>query len=128
MRRLDGEQTLMRIFIGESDRWHRQPLYEALVELLRREGFAGATVLKGAMGFGARSITHTDKILRLSADLPVVVEVVERSEKIEAILPQLDSMLQGGMITLERVRVIGYSKQDPDTGRPSTSGGPGQEL
>ena len=110
MPRLEGEQTLMRIFIGESDRWEHKPLYEVLVELLRREGFAGATVLKGAMGFGARSITHTDKLLRLSADLPVVIEVVEGQEKIDAILPRLDGMLSGGMITLEKVRVIRYSE------------------
>jgi hypothetical protein len=110
MPRLEGEKTLMRIFIGESDRWEHKPLYEVLVELLRREGFAGATVLKGAMGFGARSITHTDKLLRLSADLPVVIEVVEGQEKIDALLPRLDGMLSGGMITLEKVRVIRYSE------------------
>jgi len=108
MSRLDGEQTLMRIFIGESDRWERQPLYEALVELFRHEGFAGATVLKGAAGFGAHSVTHTDRILRLSSDLPVVVEVVDNQERIDAILPRLDEMLKGGMITLERARVIHY--------------------
>ena len=122
MRKLEGEQILMRIFIGESDRWHRQPLYEALVERLRQEGFAGATVIKGAMGFGAHSITHTDRILRLSADLPVVVEVVERPEKIEAFLPQLDNMLQGGMITLERVRVIRYAADREGRAVPSGAG------
>ncbi len=112
MPRLEGEQTLLRIFIGEGDRWERRPLYEALVELLRTEGFAGATVLKGAMGFGARSVMHTDRILRLSTDLPVVIEVVESPEKVEAILPRIDSMLQeGGMITLEKARVIRYFKQ-----------------
>lgn len=110
MPRLEGEQILMRIFIGESDRWEKKPLYEVLVEVLRREGFAGATVLKGAMGFGAHSVTHTDKLLRLSADLPVVVEVVESQGKIDSVLPRLDDMLSGGMITLEKVRVIRYSK------------------
>ncbi|BCR05885.1 hypothetical protein DESUT3_29540 [Desulfuromonas versatilis] len=110
MTKLEGEQTLMRIFIGESDRWQRRPLYEALVELFRQEGFAGATVLKGAMGFGARSVTHSDKLLRLSNDLPVVIEVVERQEKIEALLPRLDAMIEGGMITLEKARVIRYRK------------------
>ena len=110
MPRLEGEQILMRIFIGESDRWEKKPLYEVLVEVLRREGFAGATVLKGAMGFGAHSVTHTDKLLRLSADLPVVVEVVESPQKIDTVLPRLDEMLSGGMITLEKVRVIRYSK------------------
>jgi hypothetical protein len=108
MPRLEGERTLMRIFIGESDRWERKPLYEALVELFRQEGFAGATVLKGAAGFGAHSVMHTDKILRLSADLPVVIEVVESQEKIDAVLPKLNAMLKGGMITLEKARVIRY--------------------
>lgn len=111
MARLEGEQTLMRIFIGENDRWRHRPLYEALVEFFREEGFAGATVLKGAMGFGDRSVTHTDKLLRLSSDLPVVVEVVETPEKVEAVLPRLDEMIQGGLITLEKVRVIRYSKR-----------------
>ncbi len=108
MSKLEGEQTLMRIFISESDRWKRRPLYEALVELFREEGFAGATVLKGAMGFGARSETHSDKLLRFSSELPVVIEVVERQEKIDALLPRLDEMLKGGMITLEKARVIRY--------------------
>jgi len=111
MARLESEQTLMRIFIGERDRWKRRPLYEALVDLLREEGFAGATVLKGAMGFGAHSVTHSDKFLRLSDDLPVVLEVVESAEKIEAILPRIDSMLKGGMITLEKARVIRYIEE-----------------
>lgn len=108
--RLEGEQTLMRIFIGESDRWHHQPLYEALVEFFRREGFAGATVLKGVSGFGATSVLHTDRLLCLSQDLPLVIEVVDTGEKIEKILPRLDEMLQGGMITLEKARVIRYTK------------------
>lgn len=108
MTKLDGEQVLMRIFVGESDRWHRKLLYEALVDLFRQKGFAGATVLKGVMGFGARSVTHTDRLLRLSSDLPVVVEVVENQEKIDAILPLLDTMIQGGMVTLEKARVIRY--------------------
>jgi hypothetical protein len=108
--KLEGKQVLMRIFIGESNRWHSQPLYEALVELFRREGFAGATVLKGAMGFGARSVIHTDKLLRLSSDLPVVIEVVDRQEKIDAVLPQVDEMIGSGMVTLEEVRVLCYRK------------------
>lgn len=107
---IESEQTLMRIFIGENDRWEHRPLYQALVELFRREGFAGATVLKGAMGFGAHSVTHTDKLLRLSSDLPVVVEVIESSERIEALLPRLDGMLQGGLITLEKARVLRFGK------------------
>ena len=108
--RLEGERTLMRIFIGESDRWHHQPLYEAVVELFRREGFAGATVLKGVAGFGAASVLHTDRLLCLSQDLPLVIEVVDTEKKIEKILPRLDEMLQGGMITLEKARVIRYTK------------------
>jgi PII-like signaling protein len=106
--RFEGERTLMRIHFGESDRWHGKPLYEAIVELLRREKFSGATVLRGVGGYGSSSVYHTDKILRLSQDLPIVVEVVESSERIEQILPQLDEMIGGGLVTLEKVRVILY--------------------
>jgi uncharacterized protein len=106
--RFEGERTLMRIHIGESDRWHGKPLYEAIVELLRREKFSGATVLRGVGGYGSASVFHTEKILRLSQDLPIVVEVVEASERIEQILPQLDEMIGGGLVTLEKVRVILY--------------------
>jgi len=106
--RFEGERTLMRIHIGESDRWHGKPLYEAIVELLRHEKFSGATVLRGVGGFGGASIYHTDKVLRLSQDLPIVVEVVEATERIEQILPQLDQMIGGGLVTLEKVRVILY--------------------
>jgi PII-like signaling protein len=106
--RFEGERTLMRIHIGESDRWHGKPLYEAIVELLRREKFSGTTVLRGVGGYGSSSVYHTDKILRLSQDLPIVVEVVESSERIEQILPQLDDMIGGGLVTLEKVRVILY--------------------
>lgn len=106
--RFEGERTLMRVHIGESDRWHGKPLYEAIVELLRREKFSGATVLRGVAGYGSSSVIHTDKILRLSQDLPIVVEVVEATERIEAILPQLDEMIGGGLVTLEKVRVILY--------------------
>lgn len=114
--KLEGDQTLMRIFIGESDRWKTQPLHEALVELLRKEGFAGATVTKGIMGFGCHSRLHTDKLLRLSADLPVIVEVVDSLEKIQAIMPRIDSMMGGGMITLENVHVMRYRKADGTCG------------
>ena len=103
------EQTLLRIFIGESDRWKSQPLYEALLEMFRQEGFAGATVLKGVAGFGAKSVLHTDRLLSLSSDLPLVVEVVDCEENIQNVLPRLDVMLQGGMVTLEKARVIHYS-------------------
>lgn len=109
MTRLSGEKVLMRIFLGESDMVGHRPLYEALVELLRLEGFAGATVLRGVAGFGAHSVYHTDKLLRLSADLPVIVEVVESQEKIDAIMPRIDEMMTGGMITLEKATVIRYS-------------------
>lgn len=108
MPKLEGEQVLMRIFVGESDRWQKKPLYEALVEMLRLEGFAGSTVLKGAMGFGAHSVTHSDRLLRLSSDLPVVVEVVDSRAKIDAILPRLDTMMSGGMVTLEKVEVVRF--------------------
>lgn len=106
--RFEGERTLMRIHIGESDKWHGKPLYEAIVEILRKEGFSGATVLRGVAGYGGSSIYHTDKILRLSQDLPIIVEVVESTERIEKILPRLDEMVEGGLITLEKVRVILY--------------------
>jgi PII-like signaling protein len=106
--RFEGERTLMRVHIGESDKWHGKALYEALVELFRREGLSGATVLRGVGGYGSTSRYHTDKILRLSQDLPIVVEVVEDSDRVERILPRLDEMIGGGLITLERVRVILY--------------------
>jgi PII-like signaling protein len=103
-----GERVLMRIHIGESDRWQGKPLEEAIVQLLRAKEFAGATVLRGIMGFGATARVHTDKILRLSMDLPVIVECVDTQEKIDAILPELDNMIGGGLITLEKVQVIAY--------------------
>ena len=103
-----GERTLMRIHLGESDKWHGKPLHEAIVDLLRKEGFSGATVLRGVGGYGGSSVYHTDKLLRLSQDLPLIVEVVEYEERIEKILPRLDEMVGGGLITLEKVRVILY--------------------
>src|SRR2546425_13202364 len=109
MRILDGEQVLARIFIGESDRWHRQPLSTALLERLRREGFAGATVFQGVAGFGARSVLHTAHLLRLSEDLPVIIEIVDASEHIERLLPILDEMVSEGLVTLEKVRVVKYA-------------------
>lgn len=115
MREMEGEQVLMRIFIGERDRWHGRSLTDALVEMFKKEHFAGATVLHGTQGFGAHSVSiHKDSILRLSQDLPVVVEVVDSEERIQAILPKLDDMIDGGLITLEKVRVIRY--------RPARSG------
>jgi PII-like signaling protein len=106
--KFEGERTLMRIHIGESDRWHGKPLYEAIIELLRQETFGGATVLRGVAGYGSTSVYHTDKVLRLSQDLPIVIEAVEFTERIEQILPRLDEMIGGGLITLEKVRVILY--------------------
>src|ERR1700733_2268326 len=106
--RFEGERTLMRIHIGESDRWHGKPLYDAIVELLRAEKFSGATVLRGVGGFGSSSVYHTDKIMRLSQDLPIVIEVIENAERIEKMLPELDQMIGGGLVTLEKVRVILY--------------------
>ena len=106
--RFEGERTLMRIHIGESDKWEGRPLYQAMIELFRREGFSGVTVLRGVGGYGSASRYHTDKILRLSQDLPIVIEVVEYTERIEAILPRLDEMIGGGLITLEKVHVILY--------------------
>jgi PII-like signaling protein len=109
MRVLDGEGTLVRVFIGESDKWHHRPLALAIVERLRREGFAGATVFRGTAGFGARSVLHTTQLLRLSEDLPVVIEVVDSSEKIEHLLELLDEMVPEGLVTMEKVRIVKYS-------------------
>jgi len=112
MTRFSGEKVLMRIFLGESDKLGHRPLYEVLVEFFKKEGFAGATVLRGVAGFGANSLIHTDKLLRLSADLPIIIEVVESQEKIDAIMPRIDEMMSGGMITLEKATVIRYSSKD----------------
>jgi PII-like signaling protein len=106
--RFEGERILMRIHVGESDRWEGKPLHQVIVELLRREGFSGATVLRGVAGFGSASRIHTDKILRLSQDLPIVIEVVEDEGRVKAILPELDRMIGGGLVTLEKVHVILY--------------------
>jgi len=109
MRVLDGEATLVRVFIGESDQWRHQPLAVAVIERLRKEGYSGATVLRGVAGFGARSVLHTTQILRLSEDLPVVIEMVEAHERVEALLAILDEMVPEGLVTLEKVRVVKYS-------------------
>ena len=99
---------LLRVFIGESDRWHHQPLYEAIVLKARELHLAGATVLRGPMGFGKSSRLHTAKILRLSMDLPVVIEIIDSEERLTAFLPTLDEMMKGGLVTLEKVKVIDY--------------------
>jgi PII-like signaling protein len=109
MRALEGEQVLVRILIGESDKWHHQPLHLALLERLRREGFAGATVLRGVGGFGAKSVLHTTHLLRLSQDLPMVIEVVDTQTQVDRLLPILDEMVTEGLVTLEKARVIRYA-------------------
>jgi len=104
---------LLRIFIGESDRWHHQPLYEAIVLKARELGLAGATVLRGPMGFGAKSHLHTSKILRLSMDLPIIIEIIDSEENVNKMIPLLDEMVQDGLVTLEDVRVLKYRANPP---------------
>lgn len=111
MIKLPAEAELLRVFVGESDHYGGKPLYEAIVQEARRRGMAGATALRGLMGFGAHSRLHTAKVLRLSEDLPIVVEIVDTPEKIEELLPKLDEMIEEGLVTLERVRVITYRHQ-----------------
>lgn len=113
-----GERVLMRIHIGERDRYNGKPLYQQIVELLRARHYAGATVFRGIMGFGPTSKLHTDRFLELSVDLPIVIECVDTEEKIQAILPELDTMLGGGLITLERARVIMYRPELASGERP----------
>src|SRR5438067_2698251 len=108
-----GERVLMRIHIGESDKHEGKPLYRQIVELLRSRHYAGATVLRGIMGFGPSSKLHTDRFLELSMDLPLIIECIDTEEKIDAILPELDKMLGGGLITLERAKVIMYRAEVP---------------
>ena len=107
------ESTLLRIFVGESDRWKGGPLYEGIVLRAREFGLAGATVLRSPMGFGAASRIHTAKILRLSEDLPIIIEIVDAEARIEAFLPELDLMMGGGLVTLEKVRVLRYRHAAP---------------
>jgi hypothetical protein len=106
--KIEGEGQLLRIFVGESDRRHGRPLYEAIVRKAREKGLAGATAWRGLSGFGANSRVHTSHILALSEDLPVVIEIVDRSERIDAFLPELDTMVEEGMMTLEKVHIIAY--------------------
>jgi PII-like signaling protein len=105
---LPADGKLLRVFVGEADRWHGKPLYEAIIEEARRRGLAGATAWKGFIGFGAHSRLHTAKILRLSEDLPVVIEIVDAPERIDAFLPLLDEMVQEGLVTVEKAQVILY--------------------
>jgi PII-like signaling protein len=110
MRVLDGDHFLVRIFLGESDQWHHTPLSRALLERLRAEGFAGATVVRGVAGFGANSVIHTASLIELSADLPVVIEVVDDQAHVDRLIPILDEMVTGGaLVTVERVRVVRYA-------------------
>jgi len=106
--KLEGEAKLLRIFIGESDKWHGKPLYEAIVLKARELHMAGATVLRGPMGFGANSRLHTTKVLRLSEDLPIIVEIVDTEEKINVLLPHIDGMVTEGLVTIEKAHVIKY--------------------
>jgi PII-like signaling protein len=106
--KLEGTGLLVRIYLGESDRWHGKPLYQAIVELLRERGLAGATVLRGIEGFGATQHLHSTRILSLSEDLPILIEAVDADEKVRAVLPELDEMVTDGLITLEKVEVITY--------------------
>ena len=114
--KIEGTGLLARIYVGESDTWHGRPLYEAIVQLLRERGMAGATVLRGIEGFGAKNVLHTTRILRLSEDLPVLIEVVDTEARVRAILPELDAMVSDGLITLETVEVIAYRAKPPGTG------------
>jgi len=111
--KIEGTGLLVRIYIGESDQWRGKPLYQAIVELLRERGLAGATAIRGIEGFGANAHLHTTRILRLSEDLPVLIEVVDQEDRLRAILPELDGMVEDGLITLERVEVIAY-RANPD--------------
>ncbi|MGH7391776.1 MAG: DUF190 domain-containing protein [Candidatus Rokuibacteriota bacterium] len=110
MRTIEGEQILMRIFIGQTDKWGRRPLYTALLELFRAKGLAGATVLQGIAGFGPDSVLHEFHLFRLSQDLPIVIEVVDTQEHLDAVLPDVDRMMNGGLVTMEKVRVLRYER------------------
>jgi len=109
--KISGEAKLVRIFVGESDRWHGRPLYEAIVLKAREMGLAGATVIRGVEGFGANSRIHTAKVLRLSEALPILLEIVDKEERIQQILPVLDEMIGEGLITMERVEIIKYTHE-----------------
>lgn len=123
MRVLNGEQVLVRVFIGESDKWHHRSLASALIERLRKEQFAGATVFHGVAGFGAHSVIHTSQILRLSEDLPILIEIVDSDERMPRLTEILDEMVTEGLVTMEKVRVIKYASR-PRADTPA--GGAGQ--
>ena len=119
--KIEGPALLVRIYIGEADRWHGRPLYQAIVEVLRERGMAGATVLRGIEGFGAKAHLHTARILRLSEDLPILIEAVDREDRIRAILPELDAMVADGLITLERIEVVAYRGTAPGAAAPGAA-------
>jgi len=106
--KIEGQGLLARIYIGESDTWHGRPLYEAIVHLLRDRGLAGATVIRGLEGFGAKHHLHTSRILSLTTDLPVLIEIVDQEDRLRAVLPDIDAMVGDGLITLEHVEVLAY--------------------
>ena len=114
--RIPREGQLLRIFVGESDRWKGRPLFEAIVQEARRQGLAGATVFRGFEGFGARSRIHTSRILRLSQDLPILIEIVDAEDKVQAFLPVLDDMVQEGLVTVEKATVIFYRAEKAPAG------------
>ncbi len=119
MRVLDGEQVLVRIYIGEFDKWHHQLLSTALIERLRKEGFAGGTVIRGVAGFGAHSVLHSTHLLRLSEDLPVLIEVIDSEDHIQRLLPILDEMVTEGLVTMEKVHVVKYAARKRAEESPS---------
>lgn len=117
---------LVRIYLGEADHWHGRPLYQAIVERLRERGIAGATVLRGVEGFGAASRLHTTRLLRLSEDLPMLIEVVDEEDRLTAVLPEIDEMVGDGLITLERVEVHAYRGTPPADGAAVAGDAPGR--
>lgn len=115
MRILQGQQVLMRIFIGEQDRWGKLPLYQAIVEMLRADDLAGATVTRGMAGFGAKSHLHSTHLLALSQDLPIIIECVDSQDQIDRVMPKIDEMVTDGLVTLEKVQVIRYAPKASPT-------------
>jgi PII-like signaling protein len=122
--RIDGPALLARIYIGEADRHEGHPLYEAIVQFLRERGVAGATVFRGIEGYGANARLHTTRLLRLSEDLPILIEVVDREDRLREVLPELDALVTDGLVTLERVEVIAYrgGARQQDVNEPPTPG------
>ncbi len=109
---IEGQALRVQVFTGESDEWQHKPLHEAIVEMLHEEGLAGATAVRGVEGFGANSRIHTDTMLRLSTDLPVVTTFVDTAERVEGVLPKLDEMMSGGLVTIDEVRVFRYRPKE----------------